>query len=354
MARIAFITRGDEWWGLGHLHRVSWLWQELNASGVPALELRVCCIDSQQARQHRWPDGSAVEFSADPVATAAAWAPDVVVVDWLDSAPSVPARLKPHGCKLALLDDYGGAAGDAQLVINALLSPLASSESGDDSHHVLSGARFVQFPAAVTKLRGVAGASANAMAAQLMSPFVRRVSGAAQEPARAVLVSFGGQAVAPAVRLSLAALQMANYQGKVIVMPAPAERDCPELQAREGAAPLDIDWLPAGPEFHALLAAVDIAILAGGLSLYEAAFLGVPAICIALREHQLATALKLERAGTCRLGGMLERLTPDELAPKVATLVRSSDLRGAMSAKGMALFDGLGLRRTAEAILELL
>jgi UDP-2,4-diacetamido-2,4,6-trideoxy-beta-L-altropyranose hydrolase len=137
-------------------------------------------------------------------------------------------------------------------------------------------------------------------------------------------------------------------------MPAPDERDRPTLQARHGEDPLDIEWLPAGPEFHALLSAVDVAILAGGLSLYEAAFLGVPAMCIALREHQFATGLKLEAAGTCRLGGMLEQLSPAELAPKLATLIHSSDLRGLMSAKGMALFDGQGLRRTAEAILSLL
>jgi spore coat polysaccharide biosynthesis predicted glycosyltransferase SpsG len=354
MSRIAIITRGDAWWGLGHLHRVGWLWLELCGSGVPALELRVFCLDSPQARSHRWPQGAEVEFIADPVAMAVTWVPDVIVVDWLDSDQVVISRLKEQGSRLALLDDYGPAGNAADLVINALLSPLAASERQTEQHRRLSGARYVQFPPAVTKLRGVANASANAMAAELTSPLVRRIFGQPQEPARAVLVSFGGQSVEPAVQLSLQALQLAKYTGKVIVMPAPAESNRPALHQGDGVSRLDIEWLPAGPEFHTLLSAVDIAILAGGLSLYEAAFLGIPALCIALREHQLATALKLEAAGTCRSAGMLEQLAPGELAAKLSTLIRSEDLRGLMSAKGLALFDGLGLRRTAEAIISLL
>lgn len=348
MARIAFITRGDDLWGLGHLHRVGWLWQELTGSGVPELKLRAFCLGSRQAKEHWWPDGASVKFTDDPSSAVLAWNPNVVVVDWLDSDPQFVAGLKQRGAKVALLDDYGTAQSQAQLVINALLSPLAPTETTTGEPMTLSGARFVQFPPAVTKLRGVASATANAMAAQLTSPFVRRVFGEAPEQARAVLISFGGQGIAPAIRISLDALHIAKYAGKAIVMPAPADID------HFDTGMLDVEWHPAGPEFHALLAAADVALLAGGLSLYEAAFLGVPAVCIALREHQLATALKLERAGACRLGGRLEQLTPGDLATKLATMILSAELRGRMAAKGMALFDGLGLRRTAQAILQLL
>lgn len=160
--------------------------------------------------------------------------------------------------------------------------------------------------------------------------------------------------MAPAVTLALESLALARYAGKVLVIPAPLEAQLAALRRLPCCDMLNIEWLPAGPEFHPLLAAADLALLAGGLSLYEAAFLGVPALCIALREHQRATALKLEAAGACRLGGMLEQLTPASLMPKLASLLRSADLRGRMAGKGLALFDGQGLKRTAAAILSLL
>lgn len=354
VVRIAFITRGDEAWGLGHLHRVSWLWQELADSGVAGLELLICCCDSMQAREFAWPHGAVVQYTSEPVSSACAWRPQVAICDWLDSAPPAVNNLRAAGIKVALLDDYGAAQAQADAAINALLSPLLSTETLIGTTRVYAGAAYVQFPPAVTKLRGTASATARAMQAKLVTPLVRRITGEEDEPVRAVLLSFGGQAVHPAIALALQALALARYTGKVLVMPAPREAQLDELRGLVCSAALDIDWLQAGPDFHAILAAADLALLAGGLSLYEAAFLGVPAVCIALREHQRATALKLEAAGACRLAGMLGQLDPQQLAPKLASLVRSAALRRRMSAKGMELFDGHGLRRTAAAILGLL
>jgi spore coat polysaccharide biosynthesis predicted glycosyltransferase SpsG len=354
MARIAFITRGDEEWGLGHLHRVSWLWRELADSGRCKLELRVFCREALQARAFAWPPAALIDIAPDPVASAVAWLPDVAVIDWLDTDAQLAAQLRTAGPKIALLDDYGPAQTSADLVINALLSPLAITATHAGGARILAGAAYVQFPSAVMKLRGIACASAKAMEAQLVAPFVRRITGEADAPVRAVVISFGGQAVTAPLELALETLALARYQGKVLVIPMPQDAQLARLRGADYCQRLDIDWLPAGPEFHALLAAADLAILAGGLSLYESAFLGVPALCIALREHQRATALKLEAAGACRLAGMLEQLTPASMAPKLASLLRSADLRGRMAAKGMLLFDGQGLRRTAEAILSLL
>jgi spore coat polysaccharide biosynthesis predicted glycosyltransferase SpsG len=353
VAKIAFLTRGDIDWGLGHLHRLSWMLRDLRGSGVPELTWRIFCLDSPPARAFHWHAGEAVTFTLTPVQDACAWRADLAVVDWLDSQPDDVSALALSGARVALLDDYGPAQALAHLVINALLSPLTGADYTVAQTRVLCGAPYVQFPQEVYQLRGEASATVKAAEHMLATPLLRRISGMEQEPAQAVLVSFGGQAVTPAVALAVETLSLARYTGKVIVIPAPS-MGSREIPAAGVDCMLDIEWHPAGPDFHLLLAASDLAILAGGLSLYEAAFLGVPAICVGLNDHQLATARKLEAAGVCRLGGKLGSLTPAELAPRLGSLLRSSDLRWRMSGKGMALFDGLGLKRTMEAIIALL
>jgi spore coat polysaccharide biosynthesis predicted glycosyltransferase SpsG len=354
MARIAFATRGGAGSGLGHLHRVSWLLETLSGAGVDGLALLVCCADSPEARAFAWPRGQPVQFCAAPLAAIAAACPDVAVVDWLDSLPQQVAELARLGIDVVLLDDYGAAQEYADIVVNALLAPLEAAEAPVGRARVLSGAPYVQFPPSVVKLRGTAEATARAMEVQLTGPLKRLLPGGEQDRAQSVLISFGGAPVADAVALALRALSLERFEGKVLVIPAPAPGARPSLPAPGAPGALDVDWLPAGPELHSLLSSVDLAILAGGLTLYEAAFLGVAAVCVALNEHQAATARKLEAAGACRFVGMLAGLSPEELAPELRTLIRAGELRRRMSSRGAALFDGRGLQRTVEAILGLL
>lgn len=276
----------------------------------------------------------------------------MAIVDWLDSPAAVIHGLRATGAHVALFDDCGEARGEADLVVNALLSPLEAREAQVGRARVLSGARYMHFPPEVIKLREVARATQRAAATELAAPLPGPAAGA--EGPRAVLVSFGGSPVQAAIALALAGLRRVAYGGKVIVMPAPPPAELGMAPGPDSPGELDVEWVKAGPEFHAMLAASDMAILAGGLTLHEAALLGVPAVCIALKEHQADSGRRLEAAGACLYAGRLEDLTPKDVAVHLATLISSAELRGRMAARGMAIYDGKGLQRTVDELLNLL
>jgi len=371
MPRIVFLTRGDASHGMGHLHRVSWLAAALLSQRRDNLAISVQCLDSPQAWGFFAPHSPFVQTlrplalaatdvtfheSADLMLSGLA-AGDVVVVDWLDSpeefataaraivAPDTPAPGTKPGA-LVLLDDYGPARQQAALCINALLAPLEDSDSTANGTRVLSGAAYVQLPLSALRLRGVGQAKAKEAATLLSGPAPK------VGPVRMVLVSFGGSPKPELIHLALNSLRLAGFNGKVIVMPAPVGGELPA--PTDASLSLDVEYHPAGDEFHDYMAGADLAILAGGLSLYEAAFFGVPAICVPLVEHQQSTALKLERASCCRLAGMAGKVNAGQLAVKLKGLLGSARLRGRMSYHGMRLIDGRGLQRTADAILDLL
>ena len=94
-----------------------------------------------------------------------------------------------------------------------------------------------------------------------------------------------------------------------------------------------------------LSAAADIAVGAGGGSIWERATLGLPSIVIALADNQIPMTRALDAAGVLlesdleNLGGAWARLTAD------------AELRASLSAKSAARCDGQGARRAAQALL---
>jgi spore coat polysaccharide biosynthesis predicted glycosyltransferase SpsG len=202
----------------------------------------------------------------------------------------------------------------------------------------------------LTRLRGVALATANAMQTELTAPLQAPLAGEQGVGfVYLVMLSFGGSPRLDLARSVLAALAAAHYDQQVLLMPAgPAGvSELPQY-------PFSLSALPAGGGFYEHLAGCDLLICAGGLTAYEAAFLGVPTICIALNEHQLATATKLAANGCSISAGMHKDLDAAALGRSIGALLFDSAQRSRMSAAGQALTDGRGLLRTAELILELL
>ena len=104
----------------------------------------------------------------------------------------------------------------------------------------------------------------------------------------------------------------------------------------------------------------DLAILGGGLSLYEALFLGVPTIALALpsvtpgrESHQLETTAKLAAAGACLDAGSAGELTANQLSKLITHLMDDESQHRALSVQGSELLDGYGLARTLTYIMEL-
>jgi UDP-2,4-diacetamido-2,4,6-trideoxy-beta-L-altropyranose hydrolase len=116
---------------------------------------------------------------------------------------------------------------------------------------------------------------------------------------------------------------------------------------------LPVELLENPPDIAESMQWADLAISAGGTTIWELAFMGVPVIAIARAEQELM----LMRAAAAREivvdMGMFQSVDAMEMRRAVESLARDSDRRRRMSEAGQALIDGRGASRIVSAMNEL-
>jgi len=96
----------------------------------------------------------------------------------------------------------------------------------------------------------------------------------------------------------------------------------------------------------------DIGISAGGVTLAEMAYLGLPTIVIQTAENQAACKYYDTKYGTSVYLGDAETVTKDQILDSVMLLYGDSWRRQKMRENGWNLIDGNGGRRVYEALMQ--
>lgn len=91
----------------------------------------------------------------------------------------------------------------------------------------------------------------------------------------------------------------------------------------------------------------DLAISGGGSTLWELAYMGIPAVTLILAENQEPSSLQLDRYGSIRCLGYPDKLTDSAIITAVEGLCADAQHRCRMSALGRRLVDGQGALRVA-------
>ncbi|MDX9703225.1 MAG: glycosyltransferase [Candidatus Auribacterota bacterium] len=94
----------------------------------------------------------------------------------------------------------------------------------------------------------------------------------------------------------------------------------------------------------------DIAVISGGVTLYEAAACGVPAVVLPQVKHQYHIAQRFEQNGICICPFNHLDQTEDVVMLTIDKLIRDRELRQAMSNNGKSLVDGNGANRICDII----
>jgi len=97
----------------------------------------------------------------------------------------------------------------------------------------------------------------------------------------------------------------------------------------------------------------DLAVSAGGSTLWELAAFGVPALVLVLAENQQGGVQACEVAGTVESLGASDRLTPAGMAARVNALLDDEARRRRMAEAGVQLVDGQGARRVLQVMTHL-
>lgn len=101
-----------------------------------------------------------------------------------------------------------------------------------------------------------------------------------------------------------------------------------------------------------IMAGSDIAICAGGQTLYELAKVGTPAIVIGLADNQLNNIKMWEKAGFIEYAGWWEDARTINNVSKCLNRMKRQDRRKEMVRIGKTLVDGKGARRIVQEILK--
>jgi spore coat polysaccharide biosynthesis predicted glycosyltransferase SpsG len=99
-----------------------------------------------------------------------------------------------------------------------------------------------------------------------------------------------------------------------------------------------------------LMMKVDMAFVAGGITLYEAASVGLPVIVIAQDKYQALTAGEFQKKGFGIYLGMFNEVSEDLIQKECIELLDDYNMRKAMGDIGKKLVYGKGVFRVAEII----
>ena len=113
---------------------------------------------------------------------------------------------------------------------------------------------------------------------------------------------------------------------------------------------IDVTVKTAVADMAAEIAAADVAVTAGGLTLQELAFLGVPAAVVRTADNQAPGVNAAVRAGFAVDFGRHPGLDGNALTAGLADLFADRDRLAAMSAAGRATVDGRGADRVVAAV----
>jgi UDP-2,4-diacetamido-2,4,6-trideoxy-beta-L-altropyranose hydrolase len=313
--RILFVCDAGPGVGGGHVMRCLTLARALQGRGAACVFLATPEAADVLAR-----------FAPDMALAEPGAVADLMVLDSYRMDATVDAGWRARAKRLAVIDDLARPH-DADLV----LDPSFGREARDyAAATVLAGPAYALVRGEFAAARGAA--------------LARR-----GEPARRCLVSLGLTDVDGITGRVADALADGDLALDVVVGAGTPSLPALQALAKEGRVTLHIDT----NDMAGLIAAADIAVGAGGSSVWERACLGLPTVTLILADNQRDMAMKLDAAGAvlaldARWPGLEARLVE-----AVGRLLADDALRAGLSAKSAALCDGLGAERAAAALMDL-
>ncbi|MBS0264661.1 MAG: UDP-2,4-diacetamido-2,4,6-trideoxy-beta-L-altropyranose hydrolase [Planctomycetes bacterium] len=258
-----------------------------------------------------------------------------VVADSYRFADEYQQALKAADLRVLLLDDYGHARHySADLVLNQNFMPDSRLYSHrEPGTNLLLGNKY-------TLLRREFRVLKNQERKFLESD-------------RKVLVTLGGSDPDNATAKVIEALGLlANIDAMVVVGgSSPHRQELELLVARQQISGQSIRLVANVRNMPELMSWADLAVVAGGSTVWELACLGVPAIILVIAENQRQNAKLLSESGSFLNLGEHRLVDAPQIANAIGSLLASSEKRQAMSALGRIMVDGKGAARVCERFL---
>ena len=173
-----------------------------------------------------------------------------------------------------------------------------------------------------------------------------------EEP-KLVLLTFGGSDPQGLTLKAARALSGLPPAVELLAVAGPAFSYRREFEELQKQLPRKVPLInEAGGHIVNLMLEADVVVCSGGMSVYEVAALGTPAIVLGQNVREDARMREFARHGTVEYLGLGTEVDEPALSAAVGSLLADVERRRAMSGKGHALVDGLGAARAAGLVLE--
>lgn len=327
--------------GIGHLQRCVSLAIALQKLGARCLLLT---NQDQVVRQRAAAPGLDVEAlnGVEPggvedlkhaLAVATRRRSDVIVVDSYRASVDYLENLRAAGLLVVAIDDLAQFPFPCQIVVNGAARARAlpyRSSSGDT--------RFLLGPEYV-----------------LLRPEFRDIPPRApKEIVQNILIVLGGADPRNLMPELLARLDELTYDFTVTAVVGPFFENRDEVAALAKRCGRMV-WLMDAPDsVRDLMLAADLAISAGGQTLYELAATGTPTVALQVADNQSFNLQALAAEGVIRVAGAVDEMGLfDVVLREVQALMVESGTRAQMAKAGQQLVDGRGANRLAQIIVDL-
>lgn len=258
-----------------------------------------------------------------------------VVVDGYKFGSEYQQNLRQTELHLLFIDDYGHADSYcSELVLNQNIYAIEELyKIRDRGTELLLGSAFVL-------LRKEFWLCCNR---QKINPDI----------AAKILVTLGGSDPENATLKILRSLQNLAANGlEVVVVAGGGYMHIDTLQEESKSYAVPVRIIENVSNMPELMAWADIAVISGGTTTYEAAFMGLPCLIVIIAENQIAVAETFEKMRAAVNLGFIENLSSPQIKNAIDDLRHNRDARDALSRASKQLVDGLGTRRVIKAMLE--
>ncbi len=306
-------------WGLGHLYRNLALMQEMTLRGF-VCEALINDVDA--AKNMLKEKGVKYRLLSKELETAdelleiikgsgSQRNPIGLVIDRLNTEKGYMDILLNHGLKVICYDNYDKSALEAKLLINTrkLLVGNVIPEYSGPAYQLLRN-EVLEYAKRDKKIK---------------------------EVGKKVFVHFGG--TDPLHILDMAYDVCSNLKEYQFI-----------YVAGKGAENRNELFLQTPENFTELLYEADAAIISGGVTMYEAAALGIPMLLINQNEDQKLAAGIFEKEMKAVNLGLLSETSPAKLRKSLVDLMKDVKYRKTMSLLGKKFVDGKGLNRVCDII----
>jgi spore coat polysaccharide biosynthesis predicted glycosyltransferase SpsG len=308
--RVLFRAPAGPRRGFGHLVRCRSLARALGVRPLIALRGGAAVEDAALGL------GCDVVYGG-PTRLLKALAPDVLVVDDPVTADARRwmAAGRRAGCLVVSVHDLGLGCRDADLVIDGSITMNARARRGQ----TLAGPQFALLDPSIL------------FKDERRSPF-------------SVLVALGGGPRAELAIEIAEAVVAADPRATVRVAGGFVSAPVPERE--------QITWIGPSHSLRQEMARASIAVVGGGVSLYEACALGTPAIGVPVVAAQRPTVAAFVARGAAR-GVARGAVSAERVANECVSLLSDAAMRRHLSRTGKQLIDGRGAVRAAAAVAQL-